>query len=263
MPVRQLFSPASIPGLAHDHDYAKLTMEDDFLEKIGVTRISKEEAITVELCTRGQASSKRWHEERHLRLTSSHFSEICKATEKKNMVSLAESLATSKDLKTAPILHGRKYETVAVEQFEHLTGLKTAKCGLFVCLLHPFLAASPDRVISEDSIVEIKCPYTAKDREISSVTVPYLKPANMDSTELTLDKNHMYYFQVQGQLLCSRRKYCHFVVFTLRDLKVVRVPFDQPFVDSMVAKLKRFFGNHFREVVLNKHFYRHYNNYYE
>jgi hypothetical protein len=36
-------------------------------------------------------------------------------------------------------------------------------CGLFISEHHPFLAASPDGVIGDDGLIEIKCPYTARD----------------------------------------------------------------------------------------------------
>lgn len=39
----------------------------------------------------------------------------------------------------------------------------------------PFLGASPDRVVNDDVICEVKCPFSAKDKDISPVTVPYLK----------------------------------------------------------------------------------------
>jgi len=41
--------------------------------------------------------------------------------------------------------------------------LKVLPTSLFVDFNLPFLAASPDGLIENDAIVEIKCPYSAKD----------------------------------------------------------------------------------------------------
>lgn len=66
--------------------------------------------------------------------------------------------------------------------------MQTKKCGIFVSKSHPFLAASPDAVIDEHRLVEIKCPYTAKKtKEISEETVPYLNYVN---DTLELNKSH-------------------------------------------------------------------------
>lgn len=261
MPVRQLFEPASIPGLAHDHSYMELSMEDDFLQRFKVTHISPEEVQEIEAATRDQASSKRWQEERKKRLTSSYFGEICKATDRKNKTSFAESLMTERELKTAAITHGRKYEVLAVEKYEQLTSVKTSKCGLFVSVQNPFLAASPDRIIDAKTILEVKCPYSARDREITPVSVPYLKPLSSPPF-FKLDPTHAYYYQIQGQLLCSGRQSCLFLVYTLKDMKVIEVNLDEPFVAEMVAKLRCFFEEFFREALVNKYFYKNYSKYF-
>ena len=118
----------------------------------------------------------------------------------------------------------------------------------------PFLAASPDRVINDAAIMEVKCPFTAKDKMISPTTVPYLKPVQGSDT-LVLDTNHVYYYQVQGQLLCSGRGMCYFVVYTLVDMKIIVVQYDRAFVDIMVQQLQTFYEDFFKAAVIETHFY--------
>lgn len=48
MPVRQLYLPANIPGLAHDHSYGELSMEDHFLKICRVSEISADECVQIE-----------------------------------------------------------------------------------------------------------------------------------------------------------------------------------------------------------------------
>lgn len=259
MPVRHLFAPANLYGLAHDHDYLKLPMEEEFLCRFRVTQITAEEVQEVELHTRDQGNSSRWFEERQKRMTASRFGDICKATDRRNMEALAVSFLSAKTLNTAAVKHGKKYETVALEQFERENGQKTLKCGLFVNPKIPYLGASPDGII-DDTVVEVKCPFSAKNELISPQTVPYLK---LDSDGcLTLSRTHNYFYQVQGQMFCSGRKQCLFLVYTTKDLKAVNLSLDEVFVQSMVNSLKEFFDMYFKPAVLNAYFYQNYDELY-
>ena len=49
----------------------------------------------------------------------------------------------------------------------HVPNVKLA--GLFVDLNLPYLAASPDGLIGDDSIIEIKCPISIKDLTLKDV----------------------------------------------------------------------------------------------
>ena len=119
----------------------------------------------------------------------------------------------------------------------------------------PYLASSPDRVIDESTIVEVKCPYTSRDKLISNLTVPYLKVV---TGELCLDPHHDYFYQVMGQLFCAGSDHCEFVVFTLKDIKVMRITRDDTFICNMVDKFYMFF----RQSVSDKYFYKHSDNTY-
>ncbi|KAJ8882108.1 hypothetical protein PR048_018596 [Dryococelus australis] len=44
---------------------------------------------------------------------------------------------------------------------QELEGIEVRKCGLFVDIEHPFLAASPDRLIGDTGVVEVRCPLVA------------------------------------------------------------------------------------------------------
>lgn len=53
------------------------------------------------------------------------------------------------------------------------------------------------------------------------------------------DCNH--YFQVQGQMVVSRRKWCDFVVWTLQGISIERTYFDEQLWCSMLERLKAFY----------------------
>ena len=79
-------------------------------------------------------------------------------------------------------------------------------------IAHPMLAASPDGVVDNETLVEVKCPYTSRDRPITHVTVPYSK---LVDGCLNLDTSHNYYYQIQGQLYCTGRMVCDLVVYSV------------------------------------------------
>ena len=89
--------------------------------------------------------------------------------------------------------------------------------------------------------------------KISPVTVPYLHTVD---GELILQRDHPYFYQVQGTLYCTERKWCDFTVWTKEDLKVVHIVRDEEFIDSMTKDLEAFFDQYFKQSVLNEFLYR-------
>ncbi|KAK6178339.1 hypothetical protein SNE40_013138 [Patella caerulea] len=251
-PVLQLYESANIRALAADHAYMELTMEDHFLRTEKVSCISKAEIYEIEQQTKSQSACDRWTVERCKRITSSNFGNICKVTIKRDIDMLLRGLLQPVNLKTKQTMYGRQYESVAVESFESLTNTTTKSCGLFVSETHPMLAASPDRVIDGETLVEVKCPYSARNQLISELTVPYLM---LTDGKLTLKKTHNYYYQIQGQLFCAGRRQCKFIVFSLTDLKIMDISFDHEFVMEMLNRLSSFYNLHFKNAILNKYLF--------
>ena len=221
--------------------------------------ISKEEQHIIQQETLGQNNNKRWMQERLMRITASNFGRICKATERTDLSNLATTLMRQREFSSKATAHGQKYESVAVEEFERIAGQCASECGLFVDLVHPWLAASPDRLLTGNKILEVKCPYTSKDKPINHVTVPYL--VKRDSG-LTLRKDHDYYYQVQGQLMCCDADACMFVVFTMCDIKIIEIKKDEDFIESMLSKLQQFFVEHFYSALVVKYVYNDYAKYF-
>ena len=152
-------------------------------------------------------------------------------------VRFAKSLLVHKDLHSAAISHGKAYESVAVKKYEDLTGCITEDCCIFICQQHPYLAASPDRVVNDQLLLEVKCPYTALDEMITHDTVPCLKK---EKDNLALNQHDDYYYQVQGQMLCTDAKAVDFVVYTFKDIQIFRVCRNDQFLSDMVQKLSSF-----------------------
>lgn len=102
--------------------------------------------------------------------------------------------------------HGIDNEGAAIDAY-----IKKIKCNFQVSglILHkslPFLAASPDGLINEDGILEVKCPFK-------------MKPDYLDSKG-KLMMTHNYSYQVQGLLEITNRPWCDFTIYNLGDLLI-------------------------------------------
>ena len=113
----------------------------------------------MEKATRKQRVSKRWHEERFGRLTSSVFGDVVKCRQYEDHA-LRKS---DSNLSTSAIQWGKSKESVARQEYEcklqlQPPELSVHECGVYIS--HDgFLAASPDGIIcnSEGGTLEIKC----------------------------------------------------------------------------------------------------------
>lgn len=161
---------------------------------------------------------------------------------------MVKYLTTVCKLTTPPLLHGRKYESVALDQYSNKTEVVTESCGIHVSKTHPYIAASLDALVANsDNFVEVKCPYSAKDSMISESTVPFLK--NKDG-DLQLSTTHDYYYQIQGQLFCTNGTECDLVVCTFNDMRIVNIKRNESFINEMVSKLTEFYVKYFQNAVL-------------
>lgn len=255
IPLQQLYEPANVLGSSHDHDYLIDTPEENFLAANNISSISAEAIADTQKVTTGQSKNKSWAKERVKRIHSSNFGRICKLTERTDKKKYAKSLTTGKRLNTAPIKHGHKYEPVAIKRYEAEKKLSVDKCGIFVSKSHPYLASTPDGIVGDDKVLEVKCPYVAKEREINEVTVPFLQ-SNSESGQLQLNQSHDYYYQVQGQMFCSERSSCDFCVYTLKDFITINVERNEEFIETMVDKLEEFYQDYFKDAVIERHFYQ-------
>ncbi len=253
VPLLQTIGPANIRALELDHDYLKETLSDTLLRKENISHITPEIADQIEEQTEGQSDSKRWFTERKKRLASSKFGKIIKSKSDQAKKNIAMNIIESPKFTSRQTKHGLQNEPHAIKKYMTETGNEVNKCGLIVSIDKPHIASSPDGLVGDDIVLEVKCPHGARKEKITPKAVPYLK---LKKGVWSLDKKHDYYAQVQGQMYCTERNECHFVVYTFKDVKVVNVPRDDLFIKNMVLKLDKFFCEVFKPVYLRYHLYK-------
>jgi hypothetical protein len=115
---------------------------DQVQERIKVTA---EGASKIEQQTREQSHCQKWKEKRKWRLTASRFGEICKATERRDMAKLSDSLFSPPHLTGDAVVHGKTFEQTAINRFTEVLGKTVEKCGLFIDKTNP-----PDGLVDDD-----------------------------------------------------------------------------------------------------------------
>lgn len=222
-------------------------VEDDWTSKDGfLRRLSMDDPHDIQLRTVGQKDSALWREMRHVRLTASNFGKICKLRPTTDRVKTVRGLLYSDFKGNEAVRWGCDHEDVALRCFEDVTGFTVKKCGLFIDESKPFVAASPDGVLeSQDALVEVKCPFTAKDMMVEeAVRKGLLKFLGFDNGKLMLRDNHNYYYQIQGQLNITGRSECYFIVWTTKDLWFQVIKKDESFWKGCMEKLEVFYMEH-------------------
>ncbi|KAF2887522.1 hypothetical protein ILUMI_18653 [Ignelater luminosus] len=115
----------------------------------------------IQINTTGQHSNELWNEFRKDRLTASMFGTVCKRRQNTPCHSLIKQLLYSISSHTiknlpAPLRYGRINEEKAIEAFTNITWLVVNPCGLFIYKEKPYLGASPDGLVGENALVEVK-----------------------------------------------------------------------------------------------------------
>ena len=122
------------------------------------------------------------------------------------------------------------------------TDLHVKRCGLFISAENPWLAASPDGLVTDPadgiSQLEIKNPYSPTVAEAAASTAFCLKK-NENGT-YPLKPRHDYNYQIQCQLYCTQRDWCDFVVRTGKDIHTERVLRNASWFESNLSKMKKF-----------------------
>jgi putative phage-type endonuclease len=180
-----------------------------------------------------------WFAQRLGKVTASRVADVIAKTKTGYSTSRANYLAqlvaerltgqAAESFSNAAMQHGTETEPLARMAYETETGLMVTEVAM---IDHPTIAmtgASPDGLVGESGLVEIKCPNTA---------------THIDT--LMSDKASSKYIpQMQWQMVCTGRAWCDFVSFDPRlpedmQLFVKRVERDDAYIAELEAEVKTF-----------------------
>ena len=222
--------------------------------------VSPNSISEIEKSTRGQYESQKWHHERKLRITASVMKEVCHQRPSTSCTAFIKKKLSSTSIDIPAISYGRKNESQAVSSYVNYQKsigkfVQIESCGLYVDKVFPWLAASPDAIVTDFSkashskgCLEIKCPYMCERQTVTDAckNIKGFYLTDVDGrTELS--KSHMYFYQVQTQMHVTCLNWCDFCLVTIRRTFnfVQRIEYDKAFMDKALTKAQNFYFNKF------------------
>ncbi len=178
-----------------------------------------------------EQGSEEWLQIRLGKPTASEFDKIITGTGSKSTQAsdyinkLLAELLTKKPVntfqKTEAMERGNELEQEAADYYEMLNNIDLVKIGFCVDDAEQY-GCSPDRLVGEDGLLEIKCP-------LAHTHVKYLLSGKMDTG---------YIPQVQGQLMITGRAWCDFMSYH-PDMPplIVRVARDEEYILNLKGEL--------------------------
>lgn len=222
-------------------------------EEFNSLKITGDQAKAVEILTRDQAKCKIWYEYRAGRITASKFKAAARTDITKPSVSLIKQISYPESTKfsTEATKWGIDHEKTALKAYLSVASgnhqnFEVNDSGLVINPAYPHLGASPDGCVKCTccgfGVLEIKCPFSCADKtfqdasKTSSFFLEYLSDGS-----IRLKKSHAYYYQVQAQILLCKADYCDFIVWSKKDLVVLRIKPDNMFIKDVIKDLTLFF----------------------
>lgn len=230
----------------------------DNMVKNNVEHVTETEVQAINNLTMGQSSNPNWTEMRKGRITASNFYAVHTKVEsyKRNAAHCDIKPLLSRIMgykhvnpNVMSLKYGREMEPIAKIEFMKMYRKKHKdvsfdECGIFLDVDHPYLAASPDLLVScsccGEGLVEFKCPLIPKCSTCFSFCKCNL-PSCLQNTESLTLKHGAYYGQIQGQIELTKRKWCILYIYTCNGPFYENIVFDQHFYSEMSSNLEFFY----------------------
>lgn len=188
-----------------------------------------------------EQGSEAWHQARSGRITASRFKDVMAIGKRdgkplKARIDYMHELAFERlsgtpkqSISSQAMSWGTEAEPLAREAYEMATGYFVDEVSMIVHPAHDFIGGSPDGLVDDDGLIEIKSPFS------EAVHIKTLLEG--------MPEEHIY--QVQGNIWISGRKWCDFISFDPRQTSSLqlykqRIERDDDFIESMQQALLSF-----------------------
>jgi predicted phage-related endonuclease len=184
-------------------------------------------------------------------LTASNFYNICTCKDKKETAKMLRYKKKKQQQQqgggptdtTEAMRYGVNMEEFVFQEVKKWFKVPVRKCGF---MLHPdydFIGASPDGLVGEHSVLEIKCLHTLRGQDTRPEWLW------VEDGLFRLKETHPYYYQIQGELMCSEKENCVLVVYhqMARQCRIytVFVARNQTFINKMIQDLTAFWERYY------------------
>ncbi|KAI7813722.1 hypothetical protein IRJ41_024467, partial [Triplophysa rosa] len=210
--------------------------------------LTVEERSAIQEATIGQRDNPMWHLFRRGRLTASNFGDVLMS----NVVTdeLLVRVLGDQPLEGHPAIDwGIENESKAIQAFTTKTQREVQESGLWLSL-SGVLGASPDGLVGSSEILEVKCPYNAREMTIDDAVKMKRFYFSKEGDTYSLRRDHRYWHQVQGQLHLTERQTCYFVVWMTKDSVIIPISRDDTWQPNLQV-LEDLFKTHVLHMLHN------------
>ena len=130
---------------------------------------------------------------------------------------------------------GTYFEPEARNYYSEKSGNPVEECGFILSKQSEMFGGSPDGLVGEIGLIEIKCPYGSGHIENLSYT----------SQEEFAKSEKPYYAQMQGNMIATGRQWCDFISYDPRyqndlfKIKILRINRDDDFIKIALEKIQK------------------------
>jgi len=129
--------------------------------------------------------------------------------------------------------YGTFHEDLALQDFRMDVGMEVDDCGFFP--YEDWLGASPDGLIGNSAVLEIKCPYSKRN-------------AKSERDFKDISEQLHYFAQMQIEMFCSDRKEAYFYQWSTYAASCVVIDRDDAWLAMALPKLKAFHDEFLKEI---------------
>lgn len=128
--------------------------------------------------------------------------------------------------------YGNNFESFAQGDFEIETGLEVVETGFHIKNGADWLGASPDGLVGDDAVLEIKCPYGARNTGIFK----------------DISEQLHYYAQMQIEMFCAEKQKCYFYQWSEKASSITVIDYNQYWINENLPKLELFYKQYLKEI---------------
>lgn len=238
----------------NNYRYHELIQES--VAKFLSLKATQEGVDLIEKHTREQSKTNVWFEARAGIITASNFRKACHSDVSQPSKSLILIICypQKNKFKSDATTYGCDTEKVALSYLEvylknEHKDAEIKESGLIRSCDFPFLGATPDGLLNckccdKKYVIEIKCPFKCKEKcptELAKTDNKFCMFYDKSDNKYYLKRDHDYYYQIQLQMLLSKREACYFMVYGYKHYLIEVVQIDPAFLAEKVDIAKKFY----------------------
>jgi putative phage-type endonuclease len=198
----------------------------------------------------GEQRSEDWFIARKNRLTGSNVAGAIGRSDFKTPKETADQITGKVKVEiNESMLRGMKYEDKVRNWYEQEFNVKVKEMGFAFKKKWPYWGVSPDGLVGDDGLIEIKCP----DKMYwKLMAVEKSGEAKYNENNVPLHVFSSHYDQMQMQMAILDCKWCDYVVFSLAEnmFYVERIDFNKAHWEEMMVKMTKFVDKYLKDLTV-------------